>query len=320
MTSLFVDRRNADLDYETDRLVVRVAGEREGTFPLADLERVVLRGGGHISTRLLGRLWRDGIGLLLLSGHQRFPSVELTSRRGDDTVVRLAQHALLGDAPARLAVAQRLVASKLRCQRRSLRVLAPRPGPRVRDALATLDQSGAQCRDTQDRGSLRGIEGAAARRYFTALAEVVPASLRFTGRNRRPPRDPLNVCLSLGYTLLHADAVRAAAAAGLDPAVGIFHDPRRQRDSLACDLAEPLRPEIDRFAVELFRKGIVRIEDFAVTAAACRLNKSGRRAFYRRWEDSAAPWRRALRRIAGRLAVQLRRGGDRRLEMLETEL
>ena len=57
--------------------------------------------------------------------------------------------------------------------------------------------------------SLRGLEGAAAANYFEALSEILPERLHFSGRNRQPPRDPVNALLSLTYTLLHAEAVLA---------------------------------------------------------------------------------------------------------------
>jgi len=93
--------------------------------------------------------------------------------------------------------------------------------------------------------TLRGIDGAAAVAYFQAFTRLFPASLDFTGRNRRPPRDPVNAVLSFGYTLLHFDAVRACQAAGLNPIIGYYHELDIGRESLASDLIEPLRPRVD---------------------------------------------------------------------------
>jgi hypothetical protein len=77
------------------------------------------------------------------------------------------------------------------------------------------------------------------------LADAGIGTLIFGGRNRRPPRDPANAVLSLGYTLLHFEAVRACYGAGLDPMIGFFHNLDFGRESLACDLVEPLRPRLD---------------------------------------------------------------------------
>ncbi len=63
-----------------------------------------------------------------------------------------------------------------------------------------------------------------------------------------PPKDQVNAALSLAYTLLHTDAVIACHAAGLDPLIGFYHDLSFSRESLACDLVEPLRPRVDAYS------------------------------------------------------------------------
>ncbi|MDO9225186.1 MAG: CRISPR-associated endonuclease Cas1 [Pseudomonadota bacterium] len=158
--------------------------------------------------------------------------------------------------------------------------------------------------------SLRGIEGAAARAYFQGLAALFPASLEFSGRNRRPPRDPVNACLSLGYTLLHFDAVRACHIAGLDPLLGFYHRPSFGRESLASDLIEPLRPHLDRQVWHLFRDRILRADHFSQDKGACLLGKAGRAAFYQDYESHAAATRRLLLRQCRILAKHLKAEGE----------
>ena len=55
----------------------------------------------------------------------------------------------------------------------------------------------------------------------------------FEGRNRRPPRDPVNALLSLAYSLLAKDLTVACYAVGFDPYVGFYHQPRFGRPALA---------------------------------------------------------------------------------------
>ena len=111
---------------------------------------------------------------------------------------------------------------------------------------------------------------------------------------RRPPRDPLNALLSLGYTLLHSEAVLALYGAGLDPYIGFYHQLDFGRESLACDMVEPLRVEVDSFALELFRAEILRVEDFSTTESGCLLGKNGRAKFYGNWEKLAEKLRKQL--------------------------
>jgi CRISPR-associated protein Cas1 len=133
-----------------------------------------------------------------------------------------------------------------------------------------------------------GQEGAAAAAYFAAFASAFPPALGFSRRNRRPPRDPVNVCLSIGYVMLHFEARQAAAREGFDPALGVFHDVRPGRDSLVCDLVEPLRAAVDGFVHDLFADGVLRAENFTTSEDACMLAKQGRTLFYRAFEERAA--------------------------------
>ncbi len=162
--------------------------------------------------------------------------------------------------------------------------------------------------------SLRGIEGSAARAYFAGMAAVFAPALGFSGRNRRPPRDPVNACLSLGYTMLHLQAVQATQARGLEPLLGFYHRPAFGRESLASDLIEPLRPQVDRWVWQQFRDGNLRPEHFTHDRGACLLGKAGRQRFYGAWEAAAGPLRRWLRRTSGRLAASLRVDGEALLE------
>jgi len=118
--------------------------------------------------------------------------------------------------------------------------------------------------------------------------------LNFHGRNRQPPRDPVNAVLSLTYTLLHAEAVLALYGTGLDPFIGFYHALNFGRESLACDLMEALRPQADRFVLALFRQETLTSDDFSKTDGACLLGKAGRSRYYAAYESQAESFRRQL--------------------------
>jgi len=306
MPTLVVDRRGASLDAEQGRLVVRVAGERVSTLPLRSIDRLIVGPSATLSTRLLGRLGQQGTGLLVLAGRRGRPSVRLPSRMDADTHLRLAQYALLGDEARRTALSRTVVGEKIVGQRD---VVEKRRGqsPATRRAVSALaralQRAGAP---TVDRAGLRGIEGAAARAYFDALAATVPKRLGFTGRTRRPPRDPLNAAFSFGYTLLYAEAEKAAEELGFDPAIGFFHDVAHGRAALACDVVEPLRPSLDRWVLTAFDDGTLRPEGFTTNDSdGCRLGKTARSGFFRGFEAAAPPWRRDLRTRLADLKRQL---------------
>lgn len=311
MTTLYVDRKDADLDLEGDTLVVRVGGERHGTAPIGILERVVLRGSSRIASRVITKLAERGVGLLLLSGRNNAPAATLLGRPGGDSALRIAQVRILDDEEARRWLSLGLVRGKIAGQARLLRqAQIDYPSKLLSDALETLDRASEKIESnepTPTRKQLRGVEGAAAAAYFKGFGTLFAPALDFTGRNRRPPRDPVNVCLSLGYTLLHFEATRAAASHGLDPLIGIYHDPSHGRESLACDLAEPCRPLVDRWAWGLFRDDALRADSFSMLkSGACRLGKAGREVVYRSFEEEAALMRRLLDRTCKALVSELR--------------
>lgn len=321
MSTLVLDKPELELRSDGSALALYEGGERRGTIPLALLERVVMLGSQiRFDSGVLCRLGEAGVALLVVGrrgGHKL--SLALGPRH-NDAAIRLGQSAAALDAATCLAFGRQLVAAKLRAQRRTLvAMLAARAECRkpLTDALTTLASIESSVVSAVDVEAVRGAEGAAAAAHFRALASVFAPSLGFTGRNRRPPRDPVNAALSLGYTLLHFDAVRACHVAGIDPLIGLYHRPAFGRESMACDLIEPLRPHLDRWLWDEFRARALRDDHFAVSASGCQLQKAGRARFYAGYDQAARPWRRWLRRRCALLAAQFRNRGAPLLEDAE---
>ena len=102
------------------------------------------------------------------------------------------------------------------------------------------------------------------------------------GRKRRPPPDPINSCLSLGYSILTSECVAALRTARLEPSIGALHVSRPGRPALALDLMEPFRPLVaDSLAIGAFSREELTEGHFQRTAAGCVLTEHGRRAFFR---------------------------------------
>lgn len=305
MTSLYVDRKGVSLEVDADTLVFRENGSRIGTVPLGPLERVFLRGDVTLKASALGKLGQRGVGVVILSGRKGEATL-LMHQPHNDASRRLKQYQVAQDPVNRLELARIVTESKLKRQLayiREQRELQPMSrymltlsAERIEKALESVDHA-------ESVGSLRGIEGAAAQGYFMSLKELFPESLRFKGRNRRPPRDPVNAALSYTYTLLHAEAVLQVYGAGLDPFVGFLHDVSFGRESLACDVVEPLRVGADRFVQELFRRRTLEAEHFTTTKDGCLLGKAGRARFYAAWEQVADGLRNELAEDVNELRI-----------------
>src|SRR4051794_875944 len=98
------------------------------------------------------------------------------------------------------------------------------------------------------------------------------------GRNRRPPRDPINALLSFAYSLLTKDVTLALTAAGLDPMLGFYHQPRFGRPALALDVMEELRPILaDSVVLNVLNTAVITDADFTFHGGACALTAPGRK-------------------------------------------
>lgn len=310
MSTLYLDRRDLALKLEGRTLATFAEGQRQGTVPLNLVERVVMRSSVKIESSLLARLADAGITVIAFGGRNGGKLAVVHGTSHNDGARRVGQYRRYQDTGWRQAWSRRLVLGKLRGQARLLRrALGERPDLRrsLTGGIVQLEKAVRSLGKAEDLeiARVRGIEGAAAAAYFKAYKELFADSLGFSGRNRRPPRDPVNAALSLGYTLLHIEAVRACYVAGLDPIIGYFHDLDFGRESLACDLVEPLRPRIDAWTYEQFRCRNLRNDHFSQDDHGCLLGKTGRGHFFRAFEPLAGPLRKTLRRFTGKLAARI---------------
>ncbi len=315
MTTLYVDRKDVELRYANGVVEVHEASGRRGSIPLVGLERVVLHGRVRLSTSVIGAFVKSGASVCLLGGRGSRYVATCLGQPHNDVYRRLGQFDAYRDAQARTRWSRELVAAKIASQLRVLRrAMADRPDKRhplfrgirrLEEALGRVSSSTGHL----SVPTLRGMEGAAAAAYFAAFVVLFPPSLGFKARRRRPPPDPVNVCLSFGYTLLHYEAASAAQAAGLDPMLGLYHEPAYGRESLAADAIEPFRAHVDRWVLELFRRRILADRSFTRHGDTVLLGKDGRRRFYEHYNPLAKALRRLLRQQVQRAARNFEQRG-----------
>jgi CRISPR-associated protein Cas1 len=163
-----------------------------------------------------------------------------------------------------------------------------RNGESKEAVLATMADYRSMVSQAPDLDTARGIEGAAAALYFSEFSSMIKecswARFSFDGRNRRPPRDPINAMLSLGYSVLSKEVAGVCYAVGLDPFLGFLHQPRYGRPALALDLMEEFRPLIaDSVVISLINRREIVESDFISTTSGTFLNDRGRKVFWEAW-------------------------------------
>jgi len=171
-----------------------------------------------------------------------------------------------------LTVAKALVRARLQQQAETLRQR------QLDGSEAIKRQFGAVDRATS-LSTLNGIEGSAARQYFAALSRLLSPEWQFSGRQRRPPPDPFNVLLSLGYTQLYAYTDSILRVDGLLPWQGFYHQAHGRHAALASDLMEPFRHIVERVALTQIGRGSLTPADFTQSASGCQIHNGARRAY-----------------------------------------
>lgn len=307
MGTLVIDRNNCELSLSGQVLSLRVPDEPVRRVPAALLSRVVLRSDTRLTSSVLTGLVAQGVGVTMLGGRAGTRIASVLGAPHSDVSVRITQVRRLDDPEFCREWSRQLIRAKLRSQRNVLQqALAERADLRkpLFDGLKTLNDILASLETADNVDSMRGLEGAGAAAYFRAYARLFAPSLAFNARRRRPPPDPVNACLSLGYSMLYGMAVQACHVQGLDPMVGYLHLPSHARASMACDLVEPWRAKVDVLVWQLFRSGQLTADHFGTEGSgACLLKKTGRSHFYAAWAMGSKAIYRALRRHA-RLATR----------------
>jgi CRISPR-associated endonuclease Cas1/CRISPR-associated protein Cas4 len=254
------------------------------TLPLVSLESLALLGAVQISSQAVRVLADLGIPLAFLSPAGRLVAM-VDPLDSVSAVVRRWQVRRFDRREKCLELARALVTAKIANQRTFLRRNhGDLPGQVVDDLAAEARQAaGAETLE-----SLRGHEGRAAALYFRHFSGLfqgdLAAGFAAVGRQRRPPPDPVNACLSLAYTMLTHECVAALRLARLEPAIGAYHVSSPGRPALALDLMEPFRPLIaDSLAITCFNRQELTAGHFLRTAAGCALTEAGRAAFFGAW-------------------------------------
>ena len=308
MKTLIIENQNSELHYQSKALSVYCNGKKTNSVPVKELERVIVSPQVNITAGVLGVLTEQKLTLIVLNA--RFPerSAQLSNDYNGDIQRRIHQYQLTSqNHDLCLTLSTQLVKQKIQHQQNLLqRAQSQRPDlhhaltkatKQLQTHIQQLNQN-----TQQTIATLNGIEGAAAMHYFHAYHQLFADSLNFTTRNRRPPKDPVNAILSLSYTLLYHEAINALKIYGLDPALGFYHQPNYNRQSLACDLIEPVRPYLDQHIWRLFAQQTLTANHFTTEEQACFLTDTAKPIYYQWFFTNLKPIKRLLRRYALNLA------------------
>ena len=282
---LYVSEQGARIGIRGGRAVVSKGYNEIESARMIDVSQVSVYGNVQISSQFMRAAFRRETPVCWFSYGGWFQGIAhgLPSKH-----VELRRRQVAIASQAGLPIARRMIQGKIRNSRTMLRRNA---GEDVDRVLTQLNGLATQAASAKSVESLLGMEGTAARLYFSQFATMLKVkdesvgNFEFKSRNRRPPRDPVNCLLSFGYSLLVKDFTATVLAVGFDPYLGIYHRPRFGRPALALDLAEEFRPLVaESVVLGLINNGELRSSDFTVRAQGVAMKSQARRAFIRAYE------------------------------------
>jgi CRISPR-associated protein Cas1 len=286
---LYVDTYGAYLRKREGVINISKDKETLQEIPMTAVDQVVMVGQVNATTPLLNELLRRGIATYFCNYSGRL-SGWLQPAWGKNCLLRIAQFQGYNDAGTKLSLSRSFVCGKLA----NYRVLVMRYNRSINiaeleaaaDTISRYLKKAAQAASINE---LLGLEGIASRCWFESLPLMIKREetcFFFSGRSRRPPRDPINAMLSFAYSMLAKDIIGELMRVGLDPYIGFLHSPVYGRPALALDLMEEFRPIIaDSAVLTAVNTGMVNQENFEDIEMNCLMNEKGRKSFFKAYRN-----------------------------------
>jgi len=293
LNTLYITNPNAYLSKDGENVVVKVDDNEVMRRPIHILEGIVCFNYVGMSPKLMELCVKNNVGISFLNEHGGFMA-RVTGEVKGNVLLRRTQYRYADDKEKALEISKNFIIAKIaNCRMAIYRAIRDHSAGidvgAMNNAMDKLTTALENAKNATSSDELRGIEGDAARCYFSVFDNFIlqqKSDFRFTERSKRPPIDNINALLSYAYTLLAHEMQSALETVGLDPYVGFFHTDRPGRISLALDMIEELRTYIaERFVISLINKkqispkGFIKKESGGVI-----MDKDTKTAFLTAWQ------------------------------------
>jgi len=294
---IILDTPGTRLNKRNELLSISIPEREKIEVPLRNIETIIADSGVQITTQVLKALSSSGVNIVFTS--QGRPFGLYTPFGGVATVHTRRQQLLAYEDWRGAYLATQFVYAAIENKRRlllyfaknrkrsnlrdytRLRAAAKEIG-RLREKLLKFSVHTIRTKKVRDiRMELMGVEGRASATYFMVYGSLFPDDFKVYYRTRRPPRDPVNSLLSLGYTVLLSHVIAGILSSGLELYGGYLHSDRSGKPSLALDLIEEFRqPIIDRMVARIIQKQQLSVDDFEESSRGFRLKDKKKQFFY----------------------------------------
>ena len=263
MSVLYVKEQGAYVKKCGKRIQVEKDGQRLADLPVFQVTNINIVGNVQVTTQALHFLMQEGIDVSYLKRSGAYIG-HMAADSSKNIFLRLAQHEWYRSVDRRLDMARRIVENKVQNQIALIRSFRWNQDEYDhKNDLREMERVLKSLKEKETSNEIMGVEGICSAIYFRAYGHMFRCKIEFHGRNRRPPKDPINVMLSLTYTFLTKEVAAVLEAESFETYLGFLHGIRYGRKSLALDLVEEFRqPVADRLVLRLFNKQMMSEYDF----------------------------------------------------------
>ncbi len=285
MSVIYVKEQGTLVQKRSERILITKDRKTLLETPIDRVESIAVIGNVQITTQALCAFMQAGIDInyFTFSGKYVGAACAETSK---NIFLRLAQYDLYQNEQKRLEMAKIIVRNKIQNQMQII-IMHRWEAKEIewKEVIQGMVSLVGKIETAESTSELMGIEGKASNLYFRMYGKMFKCKFAFEGRNRRPPRDPINVIISLGYTFLTKEVSSALEAESFEMYMGFLHGIRYGRKSLPLDIVEEFRqPIIDRMTLKLFNKSMIQEFDFTFEDETVILNETGFQKFCKEFE------------------------------------
>ena len=286
MSSLYINENGALISVDGGYFCVTQKNGLVRKLPKELVESITIFGNSSITTPCMQECLKRGVCVNYFSGKGVYYGKLSSTRHVNGE--RLKKQIYACDDPLfRLGMAKKIISAKIQNQIVLLRRYVRNHTENITSVIMTMKQLERRCERCDSGEELMGVEGMAARTYFSGLSKLIGLKFAFRGRNRQPPKDAFNSMLSLGYTMLLYELYAEIENRGMSPYIGFLHSEHRGHPSLASDLMEEWRAVVvDSLVMSLVQGHEINVEQFEADeeTGGVYLTPEAMRIFIRKFE------------------------------------
>ena len=273
---IYIQEQGAYVTKSNDCIHVKLKGVIIKKIRLIDISEITLFGNIQITTQVIRELNKRNIPICYMTYGGWFTGIT-TGLSHKNIELRIKQHKKYDVKNTSIKIARQIVFGKIK---NCMTMLRRNNKSSPIDKINKMNILAQRACTVKQYDTLLGIEGMAARIYFSEFNGMIKSesiNFDFKGRNRRPPKDPVNAIISFLYAMLTRNAMITISRVGLDPYLGFLHMPKYGKPALALDMIEEFRPIIaDSTCITLINNGEINEFDLIKTDFGTSLTNRGR--------------------------------------------